>query len=173
MTELNGIVVRPVRAGDLEAVQALNGIAFEGPAEASLVAALHAECRDVVSLLAEQDGEVAGHIMFSPVTLEPSCDRRLYGLAPMAVRPSTQRRGIGSRLVRIGLAACRERDIDAVVVLGHVDYYPRFGFRPARDFGLACTYDVPDEAFMALECAPGGLRDVAGTVHYHPVFSRL
>lgn len=170
---LTGISIRPARAADLPALAALHTAAFGGDAEARLVASLHAECDERVSLVAERDGDVAGHILFSPATLEPAAAVRLAGLAPMAVVPDLQRSGIGTALAEAGIAACRARGIDALVVLGHADYYPRFGFRPASRFGLACVYEVPDEAFMALELVPGCLAGIDGTVHYHPAFARL
>ena len=95
------------------------------------------------------------------------------GLAPMAVLPARQRGGIGSALVRAGLDACRQLGCTAVVVLGHPAYYPRFGFQPASRFALGCEYDVPDEAFMALEVEPGSLVGKAGTIRYHRAFAEV
>jgi putative acetyltransferase len=95
------------------------------------------------------------------------------GLAPMAVLPARQRQGIGSALVRDGLGRCRELGYEAVVVLGHPGYYPRFGFVPASRFGIGCEYDVPAEVFMALELVPGALRGKPGTIRYHPAFAEL
>ena len=95
----------------------------------------------------------------------------MMGLAPMAVAPARQRGGIGSALVRAGLERCREMGAAAVVVLGHPDFYPRFGFLPAARLGLSCEYDVPAEAFMAMELEPNGLRGAAGIVSYHPAFA--
>ncbi len=114
------------------------------------------------------DGEtggdrVIGHILFSPITLDgrqppfPS-----LGLAPMAVDPAHQRRGVGTALVETGLARCRERGVSLVVVLGHPDYYPRFGFRPAHLSGLSSEYDSPQETFMALELDAGALDRCSG-----------
>jgi putative acetyltransferase len=91
----------------------------------------------------------------------------------MAVGPARQRAGIGSALVRAGLERCKLLDAAAVVVLGHPAYYPRFGFVPAAAFGLACEYDVPAEAFMALELRPGALRGAAGTLRYHAAFAEV
>jgi putative acetyltransferase len=88
----------------------------------------------------------------------------------MAVLPERQRQGIGSALVRQGLAACRSLGVGVVVVVGHAGYYPRFGFRPAGPFGLRCRYDVPDDVFMAVEVTPGALPACRGTVRYRPEF---
>ncbi|MEX2223069.1 MAG: N-acetyltransferase [Candidatus Rokuibacteriota bacterium] len=165
--------IRAEQPGDQAAVHAINAAAFETPAEANLVDALREQARPVVSLVAEQDGVIAGHIMFSPVVLPGYPALLIMGLAPMAVAPARQRQGTGSALVRAGLAECRRLEVEAVVVLGHPDYYPRFGFSPGVRFGLGCEYDVPDEAFMVQELRPGALRGASGKVRYHAAFSVL
>lgn len=147
--------------------------AFNTPAEAALVDTLRSQAAPLVSLVAESDNEIVGHILFSPVTLDEAPAVSLMGLAPMAVQPGLQRHGIGSQLVHAGLEVCRALDVDAVVVLGHPDYYPRFGFRPAVTFGLACEYDVPDEVFMARELNPGALNTARGIVRYHAAFAGI
>ena len=163
--------IRDTTDDDIAAVCALHREAFGGDAEAALVEGLHAAGAARVSLLAEAGGVIAGHVLFSPATVD-GLHIELAGLAPMAVLPSLQRRGVGARLVEAGLARCRALGIDAVVVLGHAAYYPRFGFRPASGFGLTCDWDVPDEAFMAQEIRPGALAG-GGRVHYHPLFSEI
>ena len=161
--------IRPETPADREAVHALNTAAFGQPDEADLVDRLREQARPYLALVAEDAGEIVGHIAFSPVTVEGATE--VLGLAPMAVHPDRQRSGIGSALVRAGLRACAEADGVAVVVLGHPAYYPRFGFAPAHTFGLACAYDAPTEAFMALELTPGALAAATGVVHYHPAFA--
>ena len=165
--------IRDEEERDRTGVYALNAAAFETPAEAELVDALRERAHPVLSLVAEAEGKLVGHILFSPVTLPERPDRKIMGLAPMAVAPGRRRRGIGSALVREGLERCRRMGFGAVVVLGHPEYYPRFGFQPASRFGLGCAYDVPDEVFMALELQPGYLRGVAGPVAYHPAFDAI
>jgi putative acetyltransferase len=91
----------------------------------------------------------------------------------MAVRPALQRRGIGSALVREGLARCRAAGHRIAVVLGHPEYYPRFGFSPGAPRGIRSTWEVPDDVFMVLELVPGALDGVAGIVHYRPEFAEL
>ena len=91
----------------------------------------------------------------------------------MAVLPDHQRCGVGSRLVERGLQVLRGEGHQAVIVLGHPEYYPRFGFVPASRFGIRSTYDVPDNVFMALELQPGSLQNCAGTVHYQPEFDAV
>jgi len=166
-------LIRAEQAGDQAGVRGVNLAAFETPAEADLVDALRAQARPLVSLIAEEQGAIVGHIVFSPVTLPGQPALALMGLAPMAVAPARQRAGIGSALVRAGLEACRRLPADAVVVLGHPEYYPRFGFAPGVLTGLGCEYDVPAQAFMALELRPGALRGVTGTVQYHAAFASL
>ncbi len=88
----------------------------------------------------------------------------------MAVSPEHQRKGIGSALVQAGLEECKEFGFGAVVVLGHPEYYPRFGFRPSVQFNIGCPYEVPADVFMLLELRPGYLRGASGTVQYHAAF---
>ena len=167
------MVIRPERSEDIGGIRAVNRAAFETATEADLVDALREQADPVVSLVAEEAGSIAGHIMFSPVTLSGGGRTPLMGLAPMAVRPDAQRRGIGSALVRAGLDRCRHLGCGAVVVVGHPEYYPRFGFVPASRFGISCEYDVPDEVFMLLELEPGVLGGQSGTVRYHPAFAHV
>ncbi len=166
--------VRAERPADAAAIDRVHRLAFAGPAEAELVARLRAAGRAIVSLVAEQAGAIVGHILFSPVTLDPpgAAVPRLLGLAPMAVLPAQQRRGIGGTLVRAGLDACRAQDAGAVVVLGHPAYYPRFGFVPAARVGLRSIYTDGD-AFMALELRPGALAGCTGLIRYAPEFDDL
>lgn len=158
---------------DHDAVRALNLAAFDSADEADLVDALREQASPAISLVAEHQGDIVGHIMFTPVEVDSGGALRVLGLAPMAVLPGYQNRGIGSELVRHGIAWCRGLGFDAVVVLGHPEFYPRFGFRPASGFGLSCEFDVPDEAFMAMELNPGALLDASGQVRYHEAFRNL
>ena len=163
-------VVRPERPGDHAVVRSINAAAFGRAAEADLVETLRAQAQPLLSLVAEVDDIVVGHILFSPVSLDGHPAARLMALAPMAVLPARQRQGIGAALVHTGLERCRELGADAVVVLGHPSFYPRFGFVPAARIGIRCEYDAPDEAFMCVELVPGRLRGMAGTVRFHPAF---
>ena len=166
------ITIRAEQAGDMDAVRRVNELAFGQPEEAALVDALRAAADPHVSLVATEDDRVVGHIFFSPVSIE-SDGGSAMGLAPMAVLPERQRRGVGSLLVRAGLEECRRIGRRAVVVVGHPEYYPRFGFRPASRLGLRCEYPVPDAAFMALELEPGALAGRRGLVKYCPEFGEV
>lgn len=160
--------VREERSDDLKAIREINRGAFGRDDEARLVDALRAEGAVIVSLVAEEDGRVVGHILFSmlPITTEAGT-LSAAALAPMAVRPDLQRRGIGSALVWRGIEACGERGLSAVVVLGHPGYHPRFGFSPVAG-RLRDPFSAGD-AFMALELVPDALT-VPGTVRYAPAF---
>jgi len=170
MSEETTMHIRPERPADIASIRAVNLTAFETSTEADLVDALREQAHPIVSLVADDVGAIVGHILFSPVTLRAHPELQIMGLAPMAVVPAKQRQGIGSALVREGLEQCRRLGFGAVVVLGHAEYYPRFGFTPASRFGLRCEYDVPDEVFMVLELDADVLRGKSGTIQYHPAF---
>lgn len=157
--------VRAEQPEDISAIRRVNVAAFGRENEADLVERLRGAA-NTLSFVAVNAGQIVGHVFFSPVTTEGECDRDILmlGLAPMAVQPEYQRQGIGSRLIRHGLDVCRQSGCQAVVVLGHPDYYPRFGFIPAVQKGLKCEYPVPDEVFMVLELEPNALRECSGTV---------
>ena len=168
------MTVRTESTKDDESVRRVNELAFEQPNEADLVDALRANARPFVSLVAVVDEQVVGHIFFSPVSIESENGVfTAMGLAPMAVLPEYQNQGIGSQLVREGLKECQRLGHDIVVVLGHANYYPRFGFTPASLKGLRSEYDVPDEVFMVTELVPGVLEGRRGLVKYHPEFGKV
>lgn len=165
--------IRTQTPADDSAVRQINESVFPSPAEADLVERLRAEANPVVSLVAEDDGAIIGHILFSPVTLAADSSFPAMALAPMAVLPGRQRQGIGSSLLRSGLDECNRLGCQAVFVLGHADYYPRFGFVPASRYGVVSQFEVPDEVFMALELEPGALAGMAGKMRYHEAFDAL
>jgi putative acetyltransferase len=164
------MIIRDERPVDVDSIRAVNLAAFETSTEADLVDALRRRATPLISLVAEDGANVVGHILFSPVTLASEPGLTLMGLAPMAVVPSRQRQGVGSSLVREGLDRCRQVNAAGVVVLGHPEYYPRFGFLPAARLFLRCEYDVPEEVFMVRELREGALCGLSGTIRYHPVF---
>lgn len=148
----------------------MNLTAFDTPMEAGLVDRLRDAAQPVISMVAVDVEKVVGHVLFSPVVLSEHDYLRIMGLAPMAVAPEYQRKGVGSALVRAGLERCKALGYGAVVVLGHPEYYPRFGFVPAARFGVRCVYDAPEEAFMLVELQPGYLDGAQGTIFYHATF---
>lgn len=166
------ISIREEEPGDLSAIQAINERAFGQREEADIVDRLRDSCKDLLSLVAECDGEAAGHILFSPVVTESEHGAvRGVGLAPMAVLPEHQRKGIGTALVERGLEILRERGCPYVIVLGHPEYYPRFGFVPASKREIECQWPgVPDEAFMILVLDETAMAGVAGVARYRDEF---
>lgn len=168
--------IRAETSDDYAAIDWLNDAAFGQPGEGRLVRALRSKPNfDAgLSLVAETGARIVGHILFSPNRIERDDDGfDALSLAPMSVLPEFQNQGIGSQLVRRGLDACRRAGHRIVIVVGHVIYYPRFGFTPAAEHGILPPFDVPPEAFMVLELQPGSLRGVHGTVRYPPPFSQV
>ena len=162
--------IRDERAQDITAIHRLNKEAFGSDTEANLVDSLRTSDVPMISLVAVNNETVVGHILFTPMNDADGNAIPVAGLAPMAVLPAYQNQGIGSALVREGLECCQVAGYQAVVVLGHPAYYPRFGFLSASHFDIQSQYDVPDEAFMALELKAGALDRISGTVKYHSVF---
>jgi putative acetyltransferase len=161
--------IRPESTSDHPAVREVNRLAFGGEDEARLVDALRDGGYVRASLVAEVDGQVVGHVLFSelPIGTEEGTVEAL-SLAPLAVAPSHQERGIGSALVEEGLRACRDAGYRIVIVLGHPEFYPRFGFSAKMAETLRSPFSGP--AFMALELVPGALDGVEGEVRYPPPF---
>jgi putative acetyltransferase len=171
---MSEVTIRQEAAADREVVHAINAAAFEQEAEADLVERLRGKAEPCISLVAEIDGQIVGHILFTGVSITSEIGvYRAMGLAPMAVEPSHQRHGVGSALVARGLEACREAGHEIVLVLGHPEYYPRFGFERASTHGIRWEIEVPDEAFMVMELVPGALEGRAGVVQYHAEFGEL
>jgi putative acetyltransferase len=165
--------IRQEISTDIPGIRFVEEQAFQRPIEADLVDLCRRRDKTILSLVATRAGSVAGHIMFTPVALEPAHDGlRGLGLGPIAVLPEWQRTGIGSRLIRAGMELCREHGHDFIVLLGDPRYYSRFGFTPARDFGLSSDYGDGDE-FQILELRPGGLAGASGKVKYVPEFKEL
>jgi putative acetyltransferase len=168
------VEVRPERPDDVLAIRRVNEDAFGRPDEADLVDLIRERGKAVRSLVAVSEDRVVGHILFTGVTIEAGGRvTPALGLGPMSVLPAHQGRGIGSRLVRIGLAACRGAGHGCVVVVGHPEYYTRFGFVPARQYGVVWEHPVPDEAFMLIELRPDSLGRSGGIVRYQPEFGSV
>ena len=160
--------LRREELADINQVRALLREAFPTIAESKLVDALRANGEVVLSLVAvNEDDEVLGQILFSPVSTTPPSEVRGVGLAPVAVRADVQSLGIGSRLIREGLRVCKELEYDYCVVLGGPKYYQRFGFEKASTFGLQNDYGVDDE-FMVIRFSD---RAPVGRVKYAPEFA--
>jgi putative acetyltransferase len=170
------VSVRPAREADLAHILEIHRAAFETPAEADLVETLITGGYDAVSLVAVTDAMVVGHVLLSPAEVVGDRDEPwpLLVLAPVAVLPSHQRRGIGSALVAAALETAHRAGARAVSVLGHPGYYPRFGFREALPLQVRAPFaDIPQEAWMIAELEPRALDGVSGVVRYAPPFDGL
>ena len=163
-------IVRPERPEDVLAIHRLHEEAFPTPAEACLVDALRASRRLVISLVAEEEGEIVGHLALSPVSAGDTPGG--LGLAPLAVASGWRRRGVGGALVRAGLDASRHAGSAFVVVLGEPAYYERFGFTAASGWGLLDEYGA-GPAFQVLELRPASVPRGAGLVRYAEEFALL
>ena len=163
------MIVRREEPQDIAAIRFVNEQAFGGSVEADAIDQLRERGAATLSLVAVIDERVVGHLLFTPVTIE-SPDRSWpgLGLAPLAVLPDYQRRGIGSALMDAGLEECRRLGCERVIVLGHPDYYPRFGFERASRYGVRFEFEAPDEACMILALQPGALDGVSGVAKYQP-----
>ena len=166
------ILVRPEQPAFYDQISEIHRITFDSEDEPRIVENLRADAAfdPKFSLIGLYDGQVVGHAIFSPATIEGHENLRGMGLGPVGVLPEYQNSGVGSALCYEGLEICRKAGVDFVVVLGHSTYYPRFGFVTASTKGLSSTFNAPDEAFMVIELKPGVLDGVSGVVHYHPAF---
>ena len=150
MSKNGAVIVRPETSADYEQIRALVTVAMRSN-EAELVE-LTRESENYIpdlALVAEQAERIVGYVLFSYVTLQGPAKRPVLALAPLCVRPDLQRRGVGSALVRAGLDRADARGLPLVTVLGHSDYYRRFGFEPARRHGFEPpSNDIPEGVFM-------------------------
>jgi len=168
------INIRLEKPEDVQQVRSIHERAFRQPTEADAVDRLRLICPEALSVVAEDDGRIVGHILFTPVVIEsPKRKVEGMGLAPMAVLPKCQRQGIGSKLVEHCLKILRERGCPFVIVLGHPEYYPRFGFVPASTYKITSQWkNVPDESFMILVFDEEILQGVSGVARYRDEFDK-
>ena len=164
------IEIREERPEDFAAIRMVNQEAFAQDQEANIVDALRANGAAMLSLVAIADGTLVGHIMYSPVDVG---EVTAVALGPMAVLPAHQRRGIGSRLVEAGTALLAHAGLPAILVVGHPAFYPRFGFRPASQFGVRCEWPVPDDVFLLMVLDEARMAGVAGLAKYRCEFSTI
>jgi putative acetyltransferase len=165
------IHIRPVTADDHPSIRHIAQSAFAGTDEVKLVDALRTGGWVIAELVAEVDDQIVGHVLFSRIALATQTRRiSLVSLAPVAVLPDYQKQGIGSRLIRSGLKQLQDQGESVVVVLGHPEYYPRFGFSAELAQSLHSPFSGKP-AWMALEIHSGALKDIQGQVEYSPPFS--
>ncbi|MHC4538153.1 MAG: GNAT family N-acetyltransferase [Planctomycetota bacterium] len=161
------VVVRREQPRDVPKIREVNRRAFGQDQEALIVDRLRENCNSILSLVALAGNEVVGHILFSPAVIEGDNERLVgSGLAPLAVLPEYQRQHIGSELVQTGVTRIREGGCPYIIVLGHPEYYPRFGFEQASRYGIRSKWQVPDEAFMILILNKKIMKGVSGVAKY-------
>jgi putative acetyltransferase len=159
--------IRSEQPQDVLQIREINRRAFGQEQEASIVDKLRENCNDILSLVALVEDEVVGHILFSPAVIEGDNGNIVgSGLAPLAVLPEYQKQGIGSELVKTGIARIKDNGCPYIIVLGHPEYYTRFGFQPASRFGISSEWDVPDEAFMILILDEKTMDGISGVAKY-------
>ncbi len=174
--ERNGITIvtieiRSERPQDIAAIRHVNDRAFGQPQEGRIVDRLRRACDGLLSLVALADNRVVGHILFTPVTVEGPMVVHGLGLAPMAVLPEFQHRGIGTKLVTEAFNIITRSSCPFVIVLGYADYYSRFGFQRASERRLECPWeDVPGDAFMVRVLDESLMAGVFGVVRYRDEF---
>ena len=165
--------IRPEKTSDHKAIYRIHQLAFGQEDESQLINRLRKTIDFVpeLSLVAEKNSAIIGHILFSKIKIVGT-DKKYssLALAPMSVHPDYQKQGIGSQLIRMGLKKAKAMGFDSVIVLGHKDYYPQFGFEKASKWDINCPFEVPDEAFMGLELVKGALDEKEGVVQYSKAF---
>lgn len=167
------IEIREELPEDIAAIYHVEEQAFGQPNEASLVDALRRHGVFVLSLVGVQDGEIVGHILFTHGTIEDDdSEFDALALGPLAVLPDYQNQGIGSQLMEEGLVMCKEAGHKVVFLLGHPNYYPRFGFVKGSTKGIGNEYNA-DDAFMVKELREGVLQGIKGVAKYHPEFMNV
>ena len=170
------MIIRPEKKSDYSAIYEVNKLAFNGENESKLVQTLRKSenFNEKLSIIAIKDEKIVGYILFTPITIENKGNSfPALALAPLAVHPEFQNQGIGSLLVNHGLEKCNGLNYGIIIVIGHPNYYPRFGFVPAGSKGLKVPFEVPEEVFLVKENISGALDGVEGTVKYPQAFLDL
>lgn len=157
---------------DFTSVYTINHLAFGQEGESQLIEKIRKGDTFIpeLSLVAEEKKKIIGHILFSKINIIGAQTYPSLALAPMSVHPDFQKKGIGSQLITIGLQIAKNLNFEHIIVLGHKDYYPKFGFRNASNWKIRCPFEVPDDHFMAIELVEGSLENKDGLVEYPPVF---
>lgn len=171
------ILIRPETTADFVAIHELNKTAFGQDNEAKLVDLLRQSDAFIpgLSLVAMLDNDIVGHILFTKIKIKGEQGNifNSLALAPMAVQPTLQNRGIGGQLIRHGLKTAKALGYQSVIVLGHEHYYPKFGFVPAEKWQIKAPFDVPSNVFMGIELVKDGLKGISGTVEYPKEFEAV
>ncbi|MFX1521000.1 MAG: GNAT family N-acetyltransferase [Promethearchaeota archaeon] len=157
---------------DYKRVYEINKMAFGQENESKLIEKIRRGPNFVpeLSLVAEKDNEIVGHILFSKMKIVGESEYETLMLAPLAVIPKLQKQGIGGKLIKKGIEKAIELGFDSIIVVGHKDYYPKFGFQKASKWGVQCPFEVPEGAFMAIELTEKALENKAGVVQFPEEF---
>ena len=165
------VEIHEEQPSDVAAIREVNKRAFGQDQEANIVDALRSNNAALLSLVATQNGRVVGHIMYS--TASVGGEVAGVALGPIAIVPELQRQGIGGKLIETGNQKLKDAGYPFIIVLGHPDYYPRFGFELASRHGIKCEWEVPDNAFMLLVLDEQAMHGVSGLANYRLEFSSV
>jgi putative acetyltransferase len=168
--------IRQEKATDYLEIRRVNDLAFGQPNEGLLVDKLrmNPDFIDKLSIVADSNNKIIGHILFFPIKIRNGTT--MYdslALAPMSVLPKYQHQGIGGQLINKGIETAKRLGFKSVIVLGHKNYYPRFGFASTSKWDINPPFDLPDDVFMAIELVPDGLKHVSGIVQYPKEFEEV
>ena len=170
------ITIEAETEGDYEQITRLHAIAFNGDGEARLVEKLRRTPIYIpeLSLVAKYRNAIIGHILFYPIKIN-TCRKKCnsLALAPVSVIPSFQNRKVGSRLIKEGLEKAQKLGFKSVIVVGHPEYYPRFGFEKASKYGISAPFHVPDNALFAIELQKDGLKNCSGIIEYPSEYNEI
>ena len=166
------MIIRKEKNEDFKSIYEINYQAFKQKNESELIEKIRGSKNFVpeLSLIAEKNGKKVGHILLSKIKIKGEKEFESLIPAPLAVLPELQKQGIGKKLITEGLRKARELGFSSVIVVGHKDYYPKFGFEKASKWNIKCSFEVPDEAFLAIELKDGALEDKSGIVEYPKEF---
>lgn len=170
------ILIKSETEKDYRDITKVNNLAFGLSSEGLLVENLRLNTDFIkdLSLVAEFENKVIGHILFFPIKIvEGETKHSSLALAPMSVLPEFQNKGVGSKLVTEGLKIAKDLGHPSVIVLGHKNYYPKFGFEPASKWGIKSPFDIPDDVFMAFKLKEEGLKNISGVVKYPKEFDEV
>jgi len=160
-------LIRREQPQDVTEIRRVIARAFGRDQEASIVEKLRKDCNSILSLVAFTDGKVVGHILFSPVVIEGKHGKLVgTGLAPLAVLPEYQKKGIGTQLIQMGISRIKEGGSPYIIVIGDPEYYTRFGFEAAGRSGISCEWKVPYDAFMILILDRKAMNGITGVARY-------
>jgi putative acetyltransferase len=160
-------IIRREQPQNIPEIHQVHIRAFGRQQEASIVDELRKNCNSILSLVAFTDGKVIGHILLSPVVIEGKHGKLVgTGLAPHAVLPEYQRKGIGTQLIQTAISRIKEGGCPYIIVIGHPEYYARFGFEQAGRIGICCERKVPDESFMILILDKKAMNGITGVTRY-------